>query len=394
MLSVDGNLVARDKAIFVGDDAVVWTIFFFTSIFGDGHHQIRGLRAGNREVIGNSGDYILDLLVSVGIVPLISQLASAVRPHREARLNGLDIVRRDDTIKVLRLTDDIRLAVRLAAANGAVAVGVVTVHVGRDLARGIADLIHFVTAVHAAIDVDVFFCRGFGIALQKITRAVIRALKGDLAATADFPVAVLVGLPDTLVLVAARLTFTILAKVIGVLAFSMLAVLGTGLAQAAGFAEFLLAGAFAAGRAGVGIPFAGVIRADVVLFAVFVAVRAQLAGLAKVVRVEAVGAVRAHMLVIVVGILLTAVVLAVGTFGAAGAAPAELAGVVAGALVAVGAEVVLIVAALDAQIVVAALGLGVFAAAFLAQAAVVAYLKTRAVPAAIALLAAGQFGAA
>ena len=100
------------------------------------------------------------------------------------------------------------------------------------------------------------------------------------------------------------------------------------------------------------------------------------------------------MLVIVVGILLTAVVLAVGTFGAAGAAPAELAGVVAGALVAVGAEVILIVAALDAQIVVAALGLGVFAAAFLAQAAVVAYLKTRAVPAAIALLAAGQFGAA
>ena len=267
-------------------------------------------------------------------------------------------------------------------------------HVGRDLALGIADLIHFVTAVHAAIDVDVFFCRGFGIALQKITRAVIRAPKGNVALIADLPVAVPVGLPDTLFLVTARLTGTILAKVIGVLACSMLAVLGTVLAQAAGCAKFLLAGALAAGRAGVGVPLAGVIRADVVLFAVLPAVLAQLAGLAQLIGIEALSTVRAHMLVFVVGVLFAAVVLAVEAVGTGRAAPAELAGVVAGALFAFGAKVVLVVAALDAQIVVAALGLGVFAAAFLAQAAVVAHLKTRALPAVLALLATGQLGAA
>ena len=144
-----------------------------------------------------------------------------------------------------------------------------------------------------------------------------------------------------------------------------------------------------------GVPIAGVIRADVVLFAVLAAAfLTQLAGLAKLIGIEALFTARAHILVVVVGIVGAAVVIAVEAVDTGRAAPAELAGVVAGALFAFGAKVVLVVAALDAQIVVAAISFGICAAAFLAQAAVVAYLKTRAVPAAIALLAAGQFGAA
>ena len=393
MLSVDGNLVAHDRAIFVGDDAVVWTIFFFTSIFGDGHHQIGGFRAGNGELAGIIRLCFLNF-ISIAVIPLISQLAGAVRPHREARLNVRGIVRRDDTIKVLRLADDIRLAVRLAAANGAVAVGVVTVHVGRDLALGGVDFAHHIAAYRAGNIVNVGFFCGFDAVRHRVSFGVRCDVNPNTAIGADLPVFLPVMLIGGAFVFVAAMHAAAVAEVIGILAVSVLTVLGTGLAQAADFAQRFLAGTLAAVGAGVGVPIAGVIRADLVLFAVVVALRAHLAGLAQLIGIEALSTVRAHMLVFVVGVLFAAVVLAVGARGTGRAAPAELAGVVAGALAAFGAKVILVVAALDAQIVVAATSFGIFTAAFLAQATVVAYLKTRTVPAAIALQAAGQVSAA
>ena len=268
-------------------------------------------------------------------------------------------------------------------------------HVGRDLALGGVDFAHHIAAYRAGNIVNVGFFCGFDAVRHRVSFGVRCDVNPNTAIGADLPVflpVMLIG--GAFVFVAARHAAAV-AKALGMLAASMLAVLGTALAQAAGFTESFLAGALAAGRAGVGVPIAGVIRADVVLAVLGLGTAlAQLAGLAQLIGIEALSTVRAHMLVVVVIVLFAAAVLAVGAFGAAGAAPAELAGVIAGALFAFGAEVVLVVAALDAIIVVAAISFGICAAAFLAQAAVVAYLKTRAVPAAIALLAAGQFGAA
>ena len=265
---------------------------------------------------------------------------------------------------------------------------------GRNLPLGGIDIGHHIAAGLAGEIVNVHIGCRFGGVQHGRAFGVRRAVDQKAAVGADLPVSLPVALIGALFVMGAGDTVAVAAEVIGILAVSVLTVLGTGLAQAADFAQRFLAGTLAAVGAGVGVPLAGIIRTDVVLFAVLAAFRAHLAGLAKVVGVEAVGAARAHMLVIVVGVVGAAVVIAVEAVDTGRAAPAELAGVVAGALFAFGAKVVLVVAALDAQIVVAAISFGICAAAFLAQAAVVAYLKTRAVPAAIALLAAGQFGAA
>ena len=351
------------------------------------------MRAGNSELAGTIWDYIHNL-VSVAVIPLIAQLAGAVGAQRVAGLDHGTGVPLNVAFKIRRLADDVGLSVGFRAADLAVAVGVVAVHMGRNLALGGIDFGQHIAAGLAGEIVNIHIGCRFGGAQHGRAFGVRRAVDQKGAFGADLPVSLPVALIGALFIVGAGDTAAVAAEVIGVLAVSVLTVLGTGLAQAADFAQRFLSGTLAAVGAGVGVPLAGVIRTDVVLFAVLAAFRTQLAGLAKVVGVEAVGAARAHMLVIVVGVLLAAAVLAVGAFGAAGAASAELTGVVAGALAAVGAEVVLVVAALDAIIVVAAHGLGVFAAAFLAQATVVAKIQTGAVPAALALQAAGQLGAA
>ena len=173
---------------------------------------------------------------------------------------------------------------------------------GRNLPLGRIDIGHHIAAGLAGEIVNVHIGRRFGGVQHGRAFGVRRAVDQKAAVGADLPVSLPVALIGALFVMGAGDTVAVAAEVIGILAVSVLTVLGTDLAQAALGTD-----------------------AAIVLFAAIIAV---------LFRLQFPGAVIA-------------------------------------------------VAAVAGEVSVGA-----------ARAAVVAYLKTRAVPAAIALLAAGQFGAA
>lgn len=232
VLGGEMSVRAPDGAFCVGDDAVVGTVASYAGVLGDGHHQIGGLRAGNSELAGTIGDYIHDL-VSVGVIPLIAQLAGAVSAQRVAGLDHGAGVPLNAAFKIRRLADDVGLSVGFRAADLAVAVGVVTVHMGRNLPLGEIDIGHHIAAGLAGEIVNIYIGRRFGGVQHGRAFGVRRAVDQKAAVGADLPVSLPVALIGALFVMGAGDTVAVAAEVIGILAVSVLTALGTGLAQAA-----------------------------------------------------------------------------------------------------------------------------------------------------------------
>lgn len=185
------------------------------------------MRAGNSELAGTIGDYIHDL-VSVAVIPLIAQLAGAVGAQRVAGLDHGAGVPLNAAFKIRRLADDVGLSVGFRAADLAVAVGVVTVHMGRNLPIGGIDIGHHIAAGLAGEIVNVHIGRRFGGVQHGRAFGVCRAVDQKAAVGADLPVSLPVALIGTLFVMGAGDTVAVAAEVIGILAVSVLTVLGTG----------------------------------------------------------------------------------------------------------------------------------------------------------------------